>query len=129
MILTLKNSFSSAHFYAQPLWDKTQNQNTFGRCYTQYGHGHNYTLEVGFILHNSAEIQKKSEYQNLLTQLTTRLDHEHLNFVIPEFKDKVPTTENIALYFLDKLKLSVSEKDLSYIKLYEMDTLWTEIRL
>lgn len=129
MILSLKSSFSSAHFYAQPLWDKTQNETTFGRCYTPYGHGHNYTLEVGFLLNNTQGLQKKLEYQNLLTQLTTRLDHEHLNFVIPEFKDQVPTTENIAIYFLEKLKASISEKDLSYIRLYEMDNLWTEIRL
>lgn len=129
MILSLKSPFSSAHFYAQPLWDKTQNETTFGRCYTPYGHGHNYVLEVGFLLKDSDLPQKKNQYQNLLTQLTTRLDHEHLNFVIPEFKNKVPTTENIALYFLEKLKMSVSEKDLSYIRLYEMDNLWTEIRL
>lgn len=126
MILSLKSSFSSAHFYEQPLWDKTQNENTFGRCYTPYGHGHNYVLEVGF---NTHDLESKTRYQNLLTQLTTRLDHEHLNFVIPEFKDKIPTTENIALYFLEKLKKVVSEKELSYLRLYEMDTLWTEIRL
>lgn len=127
MILTLKSPFSSAHFYAQPLWDKTQNENTFGRCYTEYGHGHNYILEVGFEV-KLEDLERRSFYQTLLTQLTTRLDHEHLNFVIPEFKKTVPTTENIALYFFEKLKSFVQEKEISYLRLYEMETLWTEIR-
>ena len=48
MILTLQRSFSSAHFYNQPAWSKEQNEKTFGACYTEYGHGHNYTLQVSF---------------------------------------------------------------------------------
>lgn len=128
MILALKSTFSSAHFYNQPAWDQTTNENTFGRCYTPYGHGHNYTLEVGFMLHLE-DLSRKNEYLTTLTQLTTRLDHEHLNFVIPEFKNTVPTTENIALYFLDKLKAYYTESEISYIRLYEMDNLWTEIHL
>ncbi|NUN07202.1 MAG: 6-carboxytetrahydropterin synthase [Bdellovibrio sp.] len=128
MILALKSTFSSAHFYNQPAWDQTTNENTFGRCYTPYGHGHNYTLEVGFKLHLE-DLSRKNEYLTTLTQLTTRLDHEHLNFVIPEFKNTVPTTENIALYFLDKLKAYYTESEISYIRLYEMDNLWTEIHL
>lgn len=128
MILSLKSTFSSAHFYAQPAWDSTKNENTFGRCYTPYGHGHNYTLEVGFKIEES-ELPKRNEYLTLLTQLTTRLDHEHLNFVIPEFKETIPTTENIALYFLNQLKRYVSQDSISYIRLYEMDNLWTEIKL
>lgn len=130
MILALHSAFSSAHFYAQPLWDQTQNEQTFGRCYTDYGHGHNYRIEVGFHIKPDQDIQQTREsYQKVLNSLTHVLDHEHLNFVIPEFKNKIPTTENIALYFLEKLKLSLSEKELSYIRLYEMDSLWTEIRL
>lgn len=128
MILALKSTFSSAHFYSQPAWDQTKNESTFGRCYTSHGHGHNYTLEVGFKL-NPEDLSRKNEYLTTLTQLTTRLDHEHLNFVIPEFKNTVPTTENIALYFLDKLKSYYSEGEISYIRLYEMDNLWTEIHL
>ncbi|WP_374028675.1 6-carboxytetrahydropterin synthase [Bdellovibrio bacteriovorus] len=129
MILTLVSSFSSAHFYSQPQWDEKKNLATFGRCYTRYGHGHNYKLEVGFRVAAAELSDKKESYQELLYRLTSILDHEHLNFVIPEFKEQIPTTENIALYFLNKLKLHVSEKDLSYLRLYEMDNLWTEIRL
>jgi hypothetical protein len=33
------------------------------------------------------------------------------------------------LYFLGKLKESLSEKELAHIRLYEMNDLWTEIQL
>ncbi|MBV2167819.1 MAG: 6-carboxytetrahydropterin synthase [Bdellovibrio sp.] len=129
MILTLKSPFSSAHLYSQPQWDEAKNRDTFGRCHTSYGHGHNYVLEVGFIIKNSELATKKDSYQKLLKDLTDRLDHEHLNFEIPEFKSTIPTTENITLYFFKKLTDSLSDKDISFLRLYEMDQLWTEIRL
>lgn len=129
MILALRKTFCSAHFYSQPLWDEQKNNDIFGRCYTPHGHGHNYTLEVGFVTNAESYLKDKEHFEILLKKLTAPLDHEHLNFVIPEFKDKNPTTENIALYFLDKLKETISEKDISYIKLFEMDNLWTEIHL
>ncbi|MBO9665219.1 MAG: 6-carboxytetrahydropterin synthase [Bdellovibrio sp.] len=128
MILTLKSIFSSAHLYHQPQWSLEENLKNFGRCFTEHGHGHNYTLEVGFKVQDDLEV-KLQEYKTLLKSLTDRLDHEHLNFVIPEFKTTIPTTENIALYFLGKLKESLSEKELAHIRLYEMNDLWTEIQL
>lgn len=128
MIITVQSSFSSAHFYAQPQWNEQLNRDAFGRCYTPFGHGHNYTLEVGFHS-SSSETSKVQSYQNLLTRLTDPLDHEHLNFVIPEFKESNPTTENIGLYFLEKLKQHLPAEQIAFVRLYEMENLWTEIRL
>ncbi|MGZ3772084.1 MAG: 6-carboxytetrahydropterin synthase [Pseudobdellovibrionaceae bacterium] len=129
MILVLRNHFSSAHLYSQNQWTEDKNKIVFGRCYTAYGHGHNYTLEVGFKTTEDNLSTDQNTYKDILKKLTNVLDHEHLNFVIPEFKEMNPTTENIALYFLDKLKTTVSEKNISYIKLFETDNLWTEIHL
>lgn len=127
MILTLKQNFSSAHFYFQPAWTSEENLNNFGRCFTEHGHGHNYTLEVGFKIQDHPPQEKLQVYRDLLQRLCYPLDHEHLNFVIPEFKTQIPTTENIALYFLNKLKAEISEYDLNHIRLYETKDLWTEI--
>lgn len=129
MILTLKSGFSSAHLYHQPAWSSEENLKNFGRCFTEHGHGHNYTLEVGFHINPAQVKEKLEEYNTLLKQLTSVLDHEHLNFVIPEFQTTIPTTENIALYFLEKLKATLSEKEIAHIRLYEMNDLWTEIQL
>ncbi|WP_413584106.1 6-carboxytetrahydropterin synthase [Bdellovibrio sp. HCB274] len=128
MILTLKSGFSAAHLYHQPQWSPEENLKNFGRCYTEHGHGHNYTLEVGFRSHKDEWETKLAEYQNLLKKLTSVLDHEHLNFTIAEFKTTIPTTENIALYFLDKLKEHLPESQIAHIRLYETSDLWTEIQ-
>ena len=129
MILSLKSSFSSAHFYTQPLWSEKRNIDTFGRCYTPFGHGHNYTLEIDFYIPRDQLFEKKKFYQILMHELTTKLDHEHLNFVIPEFKKTNPTTENLTLYFLEKLKFSIPIEEVSKIRVYEMHNLWAELVL
>lgn len=129
MILTLKSSFSSAHFYFQPTWSNEKNREVFGRCFTEHGHGHNYVLEVGFKIELKDLPQQRPEFARELAHLTSALDHSHLNHDIPEFKHQIPTTENIALYFLDKLKASAGEDKIASIRVYEMDNLWTEIRL
>lgn len=128
MILTLKSSFSSAHLYHQPAWSNEQNEKTFGACFTEHGHGHNYTLQVSFKTSKESHHQDQEGYQTLLNDLTRVLDHEHLNFVIPEFKTQIPTTENIAQYFLNKLTAKVPTHSIHSLRVYEMDNLWTEIQ-
>lgn len=129
MILTLSSSFNSAHLYHQPQWTDEKNREVFGRCFTPHGHGHNYTLEVKFYVTSSSYTFDQVRFKKILTKLTSVLDHEHLNFVIPEFKEKIPTSENIALYFLNKLKSEIPLEVLHGVKLYETETLWTEILL
>jgi 6-pyruvoyl-tetrahydropterin synthase len=129
MTLTVASSFSSAHLYHRPEWSDEKNRATFGRCFTEHGHGHNYKLEVNFYVTASEFESAKDTYFALLFNLTDRLDHQHLNFDIPEFASTIPTTENIALYFLNELKKSVPESAIHSLRLYELDNLWTEIKL
>ena len=124
-LLTLQSAFSSAHFYHQPAWSDEKNREVFGRCFTPYGHGHNYLLEVSFVVSLEEALTLREEKQKRLDDLTRVLDHEHLNFVIPEFARTVPTTENIALYFQEKLK---NEK-IKNLKIYETPQLWSELSL
>ena len=129
-ILVLHSNFSSAHFYKNDDFSNAENKKNFGRCYTQYGHGHNYSLEVGFSLKLSLSdqelVQQKTNLEQILQKLTNPLDHEHLNFVIPEFKKTIPTTENILLYFEKKMTESGLKTKLGYIKLFESENLWSE---
>jgi 6-pyruvoyltetrahydropterin/6-carboxytetrahydropterin synthase len=118
-------NFSAAHLYHQKKWSEAENKACFGKCFTEYGHGHNYTLEVGF----SAPQSLRQPLQAHVKAVTDLLDHQHLNFVIPEFKDTIPTTENIAIYLLKKLQERCPNEGLSYIKLFETTDLWVEIRV
>ncbi len=107
--------FSSAHLYHQPKWDKAKNLEEFGRCFTEYGHGHNYRalVELSEVMDSELALVRAK-----LDQIISKLDHEHLNFVIPEFKEKIPTTENICLYLKNEIEKSVSLAIIS-IELFE----------
>ncbi len=128
--LTLKSYFSCAHLYKQNSFSVEENSSTFGKCFSTYGHGHNYKLEVTYLLesNNSTEIKKR---ENFSKQIVQELDHHHLNFMIKEFKmessnpNLIPTTENIALWILNRLNKETEKP--TRLRLYEMDDLYVEI--
>lgn len=123
MNFILEKKFSSGHFYENKKWTEEENQKKFGKCYSKHGHGHNYKLVIylKFKAWDEAQIQK---IQTQIDTLIEEVDHKHLNFEIPEFKNINPTTENIALYFKAKLqKLFPSQVIL--LKLFESEDLGT----
>lgn len=129
-ILVVSSNFSSAHLYKNDDMTVAENKKAFGRCYTDHGHGHNYKLEAGFLispeLNDHDVLKTKDALDQSVISLTTVLDHEHLNFVIPEFKKTVPTTENILLYFEKKILALKLKNKLAFIKLFEMENLYSE---
>ncbi len=128
--IVLNSEFSSAHFYNQKKWAAQKNKETFGACYTEYGHGHNYKLKVKIeVPKNKAESPWLSNCQDEINSITRELDHQHLNFVIPEFEDAIPTTENISLYLKNKILKSSIAKHVASFRLYEMDDIWTQVQI
>src|SRR4029077_1388808 len=114
-------SFSAAHLYHQKKWSAEKNRATFGACFTEHGHGHNYTWEVTLLKPRPAELPSLSfetwlaRAQASLEQIVQSLDHQHLNFIIPEFFEKIPTTENIAIYLKEKpLQLEIARAVVSF---------------
>src|ERR1700687_6230997 len=101
IFLTRKAEFSSAHFYVNDEWTQEENERVFGKCANKNGHGHNYTLEVtvagevdpvsGFV------VDLKDVKEILEREVVNVYDHRHLNLEVPEFKNALPTTENIAV--------------------------------
>lgn len=128
--LVLDSAFSSGHLYRNDSFTEKENQKVFGRCFSDHGHGHNYKIEVGFRINNKIEetelITLEKSLKKKLVLLTNDLDFAHLNFVIPEFKNAVPTTENILLYFEEKLTGLKLKNKLVFIKLFETENLWSE---
>lgn len=121
-ITVLSTEFSCAHFYAQTKWTNKKNKKEFGLCFSDYGHGHNYSLE----LHINSEYSKK--FQVVLKKISSYLDHKHLNYDLPYFHKIIPTTENIAVFILDKIE-DKYKKDLYSVKLKEMNSIWVEVKL
>ena len=129
MIMTLTFHFSSAHLYHQKKWSHEKNLEVFGRCYTDHGHGHNYRLEVDVDVSNNLPKLKPAAavaIRAAINSVLQRLDHEHLNFTIPFFKDNIPTTENISLYLRDQIAIPAPYQ-MKLLRLFEMDTIFVEL--
>lgn len=125
MTYKFQRSFSSAHFYKQAQWSVEKNQQEFGKCFTEYGHGHDYALEIE--IRGDNPIALSVCVQRVLDQL----DHQHLNFVIPEFKTQIPTTENISLFLQTEIQKEFQKSQLKAeilsLKLSENSEIWVEL--
>ncbi len=134
--MSRKVFFSSAHFYKQDKWSKEQNLKEFGKCYSEFGHGHNYTLEAYFEGHinpGTGLLANLIDVDALLLKVTDEFDHKHINFMHPVFKKLVPTTENIAAYIWDAIHKQLLSSPIHFlllykIRLYEDPDLWVEVR-
>jgi 6-pyruvoyltetrahydropterin/6-carboxytetrahydropterin synthase len=130
-------SFSSAHFYKQNKWTEAENQATFGACFTPHGHGHNYVLEAFFegpIDTKTGLLVNLIDIDRVLKKVTAPLDHHHLNFDVPYFAERVPTTEVMAQYLFDEIGkaqlqfLPEARLRLYKIRLFETDDIWVEVQ-
>ena len=128
--LTRRIVFAAAHRYYQKKFSEEQNKKIFGKCYSEYGHGHNYVLELtvgGSIDSQTGMVMNLVDIDHILKEITEPLDHHHLNFDVPAFSEVVPTTENIAKYCFDEIKKKLpSSIKLARVRIYEADSLWAD---
>jgi 6-pyruvoyltetrahydropterin/6-carboxytetrahydropterin synthase len=130
-----RRQFSTAHLYNQQLFTPQQNLETFGACYSKYGHGHNYTLEIfveGPIDPENGLVINVNDLDAILKVVCEPFDHKHISFEHPVFKTTVPTTENLTQYFYEQVELALFEQQpqlkLNRIRLFETDDLWSTAR-
>jgi 6-pyruvoyltetrahydropterin/6-carboxytetrahydropterin synthase len=135
ILLTRRATFSASHYYWNPAWTEEKNLSVFGKCANRNGHGHNYTLEVtvtGKIDPVSGFVVDLKWLKDVIEdQVMAVYDHRHLNLEVPEFKDTIPTTENIAIAIWSRLESPVKATGgatLSRIRVYETDDIFAEYR-
>jgi 6-pyruvoyltetrahydropterin/6-carboxytetrahydropterin synthase len=120
-----KEHFNAAHKLENPKWSPDKNREVFGKCNNGNYHGHNYELiaEVtGDIDPETGYVVDMKYLSNLIqTQVTERFDHKNLNLDVEEFKNLIPSAENIAVVIWQILRKQLDEKlDLS-VTLYETE--------
>jgi 6-pyruvoyltetrahydropterin/6-carboxytetrahydropterin synthase len=125
MQLTRRVRFSAAHRYHRPEWSDERNREVFGACSNPHGHGHDYVLEVTV----AGEVDPGTGFsvdlglldRILADEVVAPLDHQHLNFVVPEFAPggKIPTSENILLLLWDRLAPALGAARLMRLRLHE----------
>jgi 6-pyruvoyltetrahydropterin/6-carboxytetrahydropterin synthase len=128
--LTRKAEFSASHYYNNPEFTPEENRRIFGKCNNPHGHGHNYTLEVtvkgeidprsGFVV----DLKALKEIMN--REVIDIVDHRYLNKEVAEFRDLIPTTENLAVTIWKWLNPKLSVARLHRIRIYETPDLFAD---
>ncbi len=99
--LTRRYRFSASHRLCAPSLSEERNREVFGKCANTFGHGHNYFLEVsvrGEADPLSGMVVARDRFDKWVADAVLgRIDHTHLNTELPEFKELVPTSENVLI--------------------------------
>src|SRR3954465_15284857 len=119
--LSRRYRFSASHRLHSEHMSDAHDRATYGKCNNPHGHGHNYVLEVTV----SGQVDSNGMVCNLVDldecvqrEVVTRFDLEDLN-MREEFKQAVPTTENLCAVIYDILKRKFSQAHLDKVRLEE----------
>ena len=124
-----RESFNAAHQLYDPDLSDEENRRLFGKCANL--HGHNYILEVvvtgqidqatGYVL----DLKTLSDI--ICTQVIRDVDHRNLNTDVPWLKGRIPTTENLAQAFWERLRPELPDGLLRSVRLWETDKNWAQV--
>ncbi len=123
--VTRKEHFNCAHRLHNSNWSNEKNANFYGKCNNPNYHGHNYNLEVtitGPLDEESGYLIDMKELSDIIKEeILIPFDHKNLNLDVEDFKNLIPTAENMAIVMYNKLVNRISNKFDIKIKLYETE--------
>ncbi len=106
--LTRRYHFSASHRLHSDRFSADENRALYDKCNNPYGHGHDYLLEVsvaGPLDRESGQVVNMQALDRLVAEhVVEDFDHKYLNADVREFKDAVPTSENILRVIEDRLR-------------------------
>lgn len=125
-----KEHFNAAHRLHNAMLSKEQNSEIFGKCNYPNYHGHNYELVVkvtGHINPITGYVMDMKELKELIWEKALhKFDHKNLNLDTEEFRELIPTAENIAVVIYNLLRPHIpADKDLR-LRLYETERNFVE---
>src|SRR5438477_485364 len=101
VFITRKETFSAAHKLNRTDWSAEKNAEMFGKCANPNWHGHNYSLSVtvkGEMDAQTGFVANLSDISEIIKEkIIKKVDHKNLNLDVDFMKDKLPTTENLAV--------------------------------
>ncbi len=130
--ITRRERFNAAHKLFREDWSADKNKETFGKCANPNWHGHNYELfvtikgeinpETGFV------IDLKELKSIILEEVIDKLDHKNINLDVDFMKNKLASTEILAVAIWDQLHQPIAKHgaQLHAIKLYETENNFVE---
>ena len=129
--LTRNEHFNAAHKLYNPAWSYEKNEEVFGKCANENWHGHNYELLVtvkGQPDSNTGFVFDVKKLSSIITQhVIEKVDHRNLNVDVEFMKDKLCSTENLAIGIWNQLIPHLPETvKLHSIRLYETPRIYVE---
>jgi 6-pyruvoyltetrahydropterin/6-carboxytetrahydropterin synthase len=118
-----REHFNAAHRLYRKDWSDEQNTEIFGKCSLPNYHGHNYELEVkvvGEVDQSTGFVMDLKVLSDLVNdKVLERFDHRNLNVDVEEFRELIPTAENISIVIYNLLRPHLAENLALFIRLYE----------
>jgi 6-pyruvoyltetrahydropterin/6-carboxytetrahydropterin synthase len=129
--LTRIEHFNAAHKLYNPAWSAEKNELFFGKCANENWHGHNYDLHVTIKgipdEHTGFLFDAKKLSIIIKEHVLDILDHKNLNTDVEFLKDKMCSTEIVAVSIWRQLQpLLPANIILHCIKLYETPRIYVE---
>ena len=129
--LSQKFEFSASHRLHNPAISDEDNRRTFGKCNNPLGHGHNYEVQVTLTgaPGPSGVLIAVPAFERIVGEtVIDRFDHKHLNTEVPQFRELIPSVENIAKVIYEMLagKLKSEGSELASVTVWETPKTWCE---
>ena len=130
--ITRRERFNAAHMLWNYNWNEQKNIEVFGKCANKNWHGHNFELFVTV----KGEVNTKTGFVVNLKDLAKiiqekvidKLDHKNLNLDVDFMKDKMASTEVLAIAIWQELEANIMQlgATLHSIKLKETENNFVE---
>jgi 6-pyruvoyltetrahydropterin/6-carboxytetrahydropterin synthase len=129
VLVSRRESFNAAHELRNPELSEAENRRLYGKCANL--HGHNYVLEVvvaGPIDPTTGYVLDLKQLSDVISRrIIEDVDHRNLNTDVPWLEGLIPTAENLAVAFWDRLQTELPEGSLRTVRIWETEKNWAEV--
>ena len=126
--VTRRETFNAAHQLRNPNLTEDENRHLYGKCVNQ--HGHNYVLEVtvgGAVDSASGYVIDLKQLSDVMcNEIVQHVDHRNLNTDVAWLDGIIPTAENLALAFWQRLEPALPTGLLYSVRVGETEKNWAE---
>jgi len=129
VLVSRRDTFNAAHELRDPGLSDEENLRVFGKCANL--HGHNYVLEVVVAGEIDAATGYVLDLKHLSEVMSRRViddvDHRNLNRDVPWLEGIIPTAENLAVAFWERMRSELPAGSLRTVRVWETDKNWAEV--
>jgi 6-pyruvoyltetrahydropterin/6-carboxytetrahydropterin synthase len=126
--ISRREGFNAAHQLRDPARSEEENRRLYGKDVNV--HGHNYALEVvvtGDVDPSTGYLMDLKRLSELITaEIIEHVDHRNLNTDVPWLRGRIPSAENLAVAFWERLKPHLPDGFLRKVRVYESEKSWAE---